>query len=210
RRGHEGGGRAPGPGRSGRRGRVLRPVRPEGAGHARAVASAQAPGRDRPLSLPAQPDVRRPALPDRRPGRAPREGRPPRLRRRGLGGRHAVRPPLRGARPARALRRGVRGLLRGRAPLDPPPAALEPSGVKLSLAALSLAAALVTLLSPLILMPLFARVGGWTELAEGYPSDGEGPRRRMWLGHAVFRGWVGYNGALIVASDARGLFLSTL
>ena len=30
------------------------------------------------------------------------------------------------------------------------------------------------------------------------------------MGFAVFRGWVGYNGALIVASDARGLFLSTL
>jgi len=57
---------------------------------------------------------------------------------------------------------------------------------------------------------LLARIGGWRTLAERYPRNDAMPPRKMWMGFAVFRGWVGYNGALVVASDARGLFLSAL
>jgi len=75
---------------------------------------------------------------------------------------------------------------------------------------IALAATALTLLSPFLFMGWLARVSGWTRLAAQYPDDGRMPERRMWLGYAVFRGWVGYNGALIVASDARGLFLRAL
>jgi hypothetical protein len=73
-----------------------------------------------------------------------------------------------------------------------------------------LAATALALLSPLLLMGGLARLSGWTRLAARYPDNGPMPERRTWLGYAVFRGWVGYNGALIVASDSRGLFLRTL
>lgn len=65
----------------------------------------------------------------------------------------------------------------------------------------------------LVVLPVaacsIARIGGWRALAERYPAHEPMPRPRRWLGHAVFRGWVGYNGALVVASDARGLYFRT-
>jgi hypothetical protein len=45
-------------------------------------------------------------------------------------------------------------------------------------------------------------------LAERYPASIPMPRPKTRLGYGVFGGWVGYNGALVVASDASGLFLS--
>jgi hypothetical protein len=66
----------------------------------------------------------------------------------------------------------------------------------------------LTLLLPVCIMPVLARAGGWTILAERYPASAPMPRPRTRFGYGVFAGWVGYNGALVVSSDASGLFLS--
>jgi hypothetical protein len=44
-------------------------------------------------------------------------------------------------------------------------------------------------------------------LAKRYPLRGPFPKPKKWFGYGVFRGWVGYNGAIIVASDPGGLYL---
>jgi hypothetical protein len=54
---------------------------------------------------------------------------------------------------------------------------------------------------------LIARTSGWNTLAERYPLRSPFPRPRTRFGFGVFHGWVGYNGALIVASDEAGLYL---
>ena len=54
---------------------------------------------------------------------------------------------------------------------------------------------------------LISRASGWSKLAETYPFRGKFPQPKIWMGYAVFRGWIGYNGAVIVASDDRGLYL---
>lgn len=54
---------------------------------------------------------------------------------------------------------------------------------------------------------LIARTGGWHALAARYPLRGRFPRPGTRFGFGVFHGWVGYNGALIVAGDERGLYL---
>ena len=59
------------------------------------------------------------------------------------------------------------------------------------------------------LMALFARLSGWRVLAARYPGVVPVPTVRKRLGYGIFRGWIGYNGGLIVAADSRGLFLST-
>jgi hypothetical protein len=60
----------------------------------------------------------------------------------------------------------------------------------------------------LALMYLFARLSGWRTLAARYPGRTPVPSPRKRLGYAVFRGWLGYNGGLIVSADTRGLFIS--
>jgi hypothetical protein len=70
------------------------------------------------------------------------------------------------------------------------------------------AAVALTLLLPVCIMPVLARAGGWTILAERYPASPPMPRPRTRFGYAIFAGWVGYNGALVVGSDGSGLFLS--
>ena len=65
----------------------------------------------------------------------------------------------------------------------------------------------LTLLLPVCIMPVLARVGGWTILAERYPASAPMPSPKTRFGYGVFAGWVGYNGALVVASDQGGLYL---
>jgi hypothetical protein len=60
---------------------------------------------------------------------------------------------------------------------------------------------------PAAIIFVLSRYGGWSTLAERYPLRGPFPRPRTCFGFGVFRGWVGYNGAIIVASDAGGLYL---
>ncbi len=69
---------------------------------------------------------------------------------------------------------------------------------------------LTTLALPFAVIFLLSRLSGWSELADRFPARGPMPRPRHWFGHAVLRGWIGYNGALIVASDEEGLHLATL
>jgi len=73
-------------------------------------------------------------------------------------------------------------------------------------------------MNPLILTPLLpvavifaiSRASGWNTLAARYPLRGEFPRPKVRMGYGVFRGWIGYNGAIIVASDASGLYLRAI
>ena len=65
----------------------------------------------------------------------------------------------------------------------------------------------LTLLVPVAIMPVLARAGGWTILAQRYPESAPMPPPKTRFGYGVFAGWVGYNGALVVASDRSGLFL---
>ena len=74
--------------------------------------------------------------------------------------------------------------------------------------------ALLLLLPAVLLAPalivVFSRVSGWRTLAQRYPLRGSRPPARVRLGYGVFRGWIGYNGGLIVAVDARGLYLAAM
>jgi len=116
-----GGGRSRPP-RTGGIGGVVLALRDSRPRHARAREAADPSRRHRPLSLRAEPDVRRGALHRRRPGPVLREPAAPDLRGGRMGRDIALRAPVRGARPAPALRRGLRGLLRGRAPVVAAPA----------------------------------------------------------------------------------------
>ena len=62
---------------------------------------------------------------------------------------------------------------------------------------------------PLVVIYVLSRVTGWQRLAERYPSQGEPPPPSTRFGYGVFRGWLGYNGALVVGSDAGGLYVGT-
>jgi hypothetical protein len=68
---------------------------------------------------------------------------------------------------------------------------------------------LVLLVPPTVILVL-SRLSGWNRLAEYYPATGDLPPPARWMGYGVFRGWIGYNGGLVVASDVRGLFLRGL
>ncbi len=57
---------------------------------------------------------------------------------------------------------------------------------------------------------LISRFSGWNLLSEHYPGSGDFPRPAKWLGYGVFRGWLGYNGGIVVASDSRGLYLRAM
>ena len=50
---------------------------------------------------------------------------------------------------------------------------------------------------------------GWSEMAETYPGVEAKPAAKTRFGYGSIRGWIGYKGALIVTSDARGLHLAT-
>ena len=59
-------------------------------------------------------------------------------------------------------------------------------------------------------MVAISRYSGWNLLSEHYPGTGEFPPPAKWLGYGVFRGWVGYNGGIVVASDPAGLYLRAM
>jgi hypothetical protein len=65
----------------------------------------------------------------------------------------------------------------------------------------------LVVLIPVGVMVALSRYSGWNRLAEHYPGTGDSPRPSKWMGYGVFRGWLGYNGGIVVASDARGLYL---
>jgi len=63
----------------------------------------------------------------------------------------------------------------------------------------------------LIFGTLFAlsRYGGWSRLSDRYPSRGRFPKPATHVGYAAFRGWVGYNGCIVLAADDAGLHIRT-
>jgi hypothetical protein len=65
----------------------------------------------------------------------------------------------------------------------------------------------IVILAPVSVILVFSRYTGWNHLAEHYPAGGDVPRAAKWFGYGVFRGWVGYNGGIVVASNDRGLYL---
>ena len=73
-------------------------------------------------------------------------------------------------------------------------------------------------MNPLLLMPLLpvalvymiSRMSGWQTLAKRYPWRGPFPEPKVKMGYGVFRGWIGYNGGIVVASDATGIYLRAM
>ena len=63
------------------------------------------------------------------------------------------------------------------------------------------------LLIPVGVIVAISRYSGWNLLAEHYPASGDFPRPSKWMGYGVFRGWLGYNGGIVVARDERGLYV---
>jgi hypothetical protein len=61
-----------------------------------------------------------------------------------------------------------------------------------------------------VLMFAISRFSGWALLAERYPLYGAFPKPKVRLGYGVFRGWVGYNGGIIVGADPTGLYLRAM
>lgn len=68
----------------------------------------------------------------------------------------------------------------------------------------------LVLLSSVGVLVLISRYSGWNLLSEHYPGEGEFPPPAKWFGYGVFRGWVGYNGGIVVASDSQGLYLRAM
>jgi len=60
------------------------------------------------------------------------------------------------------------------------------------------------------LIMAFSRLSGWKTLSDRYPCRTELPERRRRFGYGVFRGWIGYNGGLVVSADARGFYLAAM
>src|SRR5512137_495641 len=73
---------------------------------------------------------------------------------------------------------------------------------------------LLPLLFALLIAPavifLLSRVSGWRTLADRYPCHEPMPVPRKLFGYGVFRKWIGYNGAFMVAGNYRGLYLFPL
>ena len=63
---------------------------------------------------------------------------------------------------------------------------------------------------PVALIYLISRTSGWQTLADRYPLRGPFPEPKVRLGYGVFRGWIGYNGGIVVASDRGGLYLRAM
>ncbi|HEU5188168.1 MAG TPA: hypothetical protein VFX14_00620 [Methylomirabilota bacterium] len=61
-----------------------------------------------------------------------------------------------------------------------------------------------------LLMWSLARLSGWRRLTARYPGTTAAPAPRPRFGYAVFRGWIGYNGGLVLTADARGLYVSAM
>lgn len=55
---------------------------------------------------------------------------------------------------------------------------------------------------------ILARMSGWADLAERYPLRGPAPPPVTRMGYGVFRGWLGYNGCLIIAADESGFHMA--
>jgi hypothetical protein len=70
--------------------------------------------------------------------------------------------------------------------------------------------AILTPLLPVAAVYLVSLTSGWQTLAMRYPLRGTFPEPKVRLGYGVFRGWIGYNGGIIVASDAAGLYLRAM
>jgi hypothetical protein len=78
--------------------------------------------------------------------------------------------------------------------------------------------ALIPILAPLALIFVlsfvfsfaFSRIGGWNRLALLYPAQRPMPQPRKWMGYGIFRGWIGYNGCMMVSTDMQGLYLSVM
>lgn len=73
-------------------------------------------------------------------------------------------------------------------------------------------ARLVEVVLPLAFIPgalaLLAETGGWRRLAAAYPLGGRRfPRGHRRFGWALFSGWIGYNGGMLVGADEHGLYL---
>lgn len=73
-----------------------------------------------------------------------------------------------------------------------------------------LGAVTLTALLPAAVMFLISRGSGWSTLADTYPLQGDRPKALVRLGYGVFRGWIGYNGGLVLAADERGLYVSAM
>jgi len=119
------------PARSGPRSRgaarargVVLPIRHSRPGDAGAGHATEAPRGDGSLSVRPEPDVRGRALDRRRPGPVLREPAGPGLCRALLGHGPSLGAGVRRAQLERPLRRGLRGLLRGRAPVVAAPASM--------------------------------------------------------------------------------------
>ena len=69
---------------------------------------------------------------------------------------------------------------------------------------------ILTPLLPVGIIFLISRTSGWQTLARCYPLRGTFPKPKVVLGYGVFRGWIGYNGGIIVGSDAAGLYLRAM
>jgi hypothetical protein len=68
----------------------------------------------------------------------------------------------------------------------------------------------LVLLFPVTVLYVFSQVSGWSKLAKQYPACETAPAPRKWNGSGVFRHWIGYNGGIVIASDARGMHLAGL
>ena len=68
----------------------------------------------------------------------------------------------------------------------------------------------LVVLIPFAVILAFSRLSGWNLLAEYYPVTGDFPRASKWMGYGVFRGWIGYNGGIVVASRPGGLYLRAM
>jgi hypothetical protein len=66
------------------------------------------------------------------------------------------------------------------------------------------------LVVPAVLIFVLSRDARWPVLADRYPLRGERPPVLVWLGYGVFRGWIGYNGGLVLTADEQGLYLSAM
>ena len=60
----------------------------------------------------------------------------------------------------------------------------------------------LVVLVPFGVILVFSRISGWNLLAEHYPPTGDLPPTKKRMGYGVFRGWIGYNGGIIVGSNA--------
>ncbi|UPT74176.1 MAG: hypothetical protein M0D55_20575 [Elusimicrobiota bacterium] len=69
---------------------------------------------------------------------------------------------------------------------------------------------LLALAFPAATMFAISRLSGWPRLASRYPDRGAArPRSLTLFGYGTMRGWVGYNGGLILGADDAGLHVAT-